>query len=82
MPTKKAAMQLQGLDIYAHVWPLEGDLVRYDYGSTALAICGKPHAGGWHGAQCMGGSIYFNKAYPPTPEDIVMWDECAKWRRK
>jgi hypothetical protein len=80
-PEKKASVQLQGHDIYAPEWPQEGDLVRYDQGSTALAIRGKPHAGGWYGAQCMGGSTYFNKAYRPSQADIDTWNECAKWRR-
>jgi hypothetical protein len=81
-PAKKENVRLEGHDIYAPKWPQEGDLVRYDHGSTALAICGKPHAGGWHGRQCMGGTTFFNKAHRPTPEDVQMWDDCAKWRRK
>lgn len=62
------------------VWPKKGDLVRYSHGSTALAILGDPHAGGWHGAQCMGGSTYFSDPMRPTIQDMFTWLNCAKWR--
>lgn len=62
--------------------PKPGDLVRYGDGSTALALHGEPHAGGWHGHQCMGGYTFYSKVYPPTQADRLMWAECAvRWRR-
>lgn len=63
-------------------WPREGDLVRYGDGSTALAILCEPHAGGWHGFQCMGGYTFFARVYPPSEADMRMWLECAKWRQE
>lgn len=62
--------------------PKPGDLVRYGDGSTALALHGEPHAGGWHGHQCMGGYTFYSKVYQPTHADRLMWAECAvKWRK-
>jgi len=62
--------------------PVEGELVRYDHGETALALHGKPHAGGWHGKQCMGGSTFYSKVYRPSEGDRQTWVECAvRWRR-
>jgi NTP pyrophosphatase (non-canonical NTP hydrolase) len=61
--------------------PRPGDLVRYGDGSTALALHGDPHAGGWHGDQCMGGYTFYSKVYRPTHDDRLMWVQCAiKWR--
>lgn len=62
--------------------PQPGDLVRYGDGSTALALHGEPHAGGWHGHQCMGGYTFYSKVYQPNHADRLMWAECAvKWRK-
>lgn len=58
-------------------WPKHGDLVRYASGSTALALHGEPHAGGWHGVQCMGGHTFYTKTQKPSAEDRVMWVKCA-----
>ncbi|WP_349998102.1 hypothetical protein [Stenotrophomonas lacuserhaii] len=69
-----------GAGAAAEEWPLEGDLVRYGDGSSALAIRLGPHAGGWHGYQCCGGYIFFTKAYKPTRADMATWLDCAKYR--
>jgi NTP pyrophosphatase (non-canonical NTP hydrolase) len=62
--------------------PRVGDLVRYCDGVTALALHGEPHAGGWHGEQCMGGHTFYSKVYRPTQADRWKWVECAiRWRR-
>ncbi len=62
--------------------PAHGELVRYGNGSTALVLRGDPHAGGWHGTQCMGGTVFFHDGWDrsirkPTPEDRAMWVRCA-----
>lgn len=63
-------------------WPKVGDLVRYAEGVTALALCGEPHAGGWHGTQCMGGGIYFSSPTKPDDKDRTTWARSAvRWRR-
>lgn len=69
-------------------WPKRGDLVRYSGGPTALVRCLDPHAGGWHGNHCMGGSTFFSDApsygfYPlkPSLEDYKTWFDSEKWRR-
>lgn len=62
--------------------PRPGDLVRYGDGSTALALHGAPHAGGWHGQQCMGGYTFYSNVYRPSHADRMMWVECSiKWRK-
>lgn len=62
--------------------PLAGELVRYGDGSTALALHGEPHAGGWHGAQCMGGHTFYTEVHQPTKQDRLTWVECAvRWRQ-
>lgn len=62
--------------------PRLGDLVRYGDGSTALALHGEPHAGGWHGTQCMGGYTFYTRVYPPTEQDRKQWVESAvRWRK-
>ncbi|CCP15836.1 hypothetical protein SMRA8_1770 [Stenotrophomonas maltophilia RA8] len=66
--------------VSAEEWPREGDLVRYDAGSSALAIRLEPHAGGWHGYQCCGGYTFFTKAYRPSRADMDTWLDCAKYR--
>jgi hypothetical protein len=60
-----------------------GLVVRYDHGVTALAKLTAPHAGGWHGAQCMGGSTYIStrQIREATDLDQEIWNECAKWRK-
>lgn len=64
-------------------WPLPGDLVRYDSGSSALALHGEPHAGGWHGIQCMGGHTFYLRTERPTDVDRETWARCAvQYRRK
>lgn len=64
-------------------WPRLGDLVRYGDGSTALALHGAPHAGGWHGVQCMGGHTFYTSVYRPTNEDREKWADCAvRYRNK
>ena len=65
------------------IWePRKGQLVRYADGVTALALHGDPHAGGWHGTQCMGGSTFYSQTYAPTEQDRKTWVECAiKWRK-
>ena len=61
--------------------PRVGELVRYGDGSTALALHGEPHAGGWHGKQCMGGHTFYTRVYPPTEQDRRQWVENAvRWR--
>lgn len=63
--------------------PKLGELVRYGDGSTALALHGEPHAGGWHGLQCMGGHTFYSKVYQPTRQDRLQWVECAiRWRHQ
>lgn len=63
-------------------WPKAGDLVRYAEGVTALALCGEPHAGGWHGTQCMGGGIYFSSPTKPDDKDRTTWARSAvRWRK-
>jgi hypothetical protein len=64
-----------------------GDLVRYGYGSTALAVLHSPHAGGWHAYQCMGGITFVHDAgwgehrlIEPSEQDRQTWNDCAKWR--
>ncbi len=62
--------------------PRQGDLVRYASGQTALVLHGTPHAGGWHGTQCMGGSIFYTSAREPSQKDRETWVECAvSWRK-
>lgn len=64
-------------------WPAPGDLVRYRGGSSALALHGEPHAGGWHGLQCMGGYTFYTHVARPSAEDRLTWAECAvKYRHK
>lgn len=62
----------------------QGELVRYGDGSTALARLLSPHAGGWHGQQCMGGITYINTTsrhvVHASEEDKKKWAECAHWR--
>lgn len=61
--------------------PRPGNLIRYDDGSTALALHGEPHAGGWHGIQCMGGSTFYSTALEPSIDDRHTWVQCAlRWR--
>ncbi|WP_338508675.1 MazG-like family protein [Pseudomonas poae] len=56
--------------------PKIGDIVRYGSGSTALAQLTAPHAGGWHGSQCMGGSTYVSGTlYEPDSEDLATWQD-------
>jgi hypothetical protein len=62
--------------------PQIGDLVRYGFGSTALALLDSPHAGGFHGRQCMGGFVFVSKPARVTAEDRRMWITCAKWRNQ
>jgi hypothetical protein len=57
--------------------PVRGCLVRYDDGVTALALLGEPHAGGWHGEQCMGGHRFFTNVYEPSAQDRETWARCA-----
>lgn len=60
-----------------------GDIVRYGGGSTALARLSAPHAGGWHGSQCMGGSTFIGGSmYHATEEDLKKWGECAHYRKE
>jgi len=62
-------------------WPASGDLVRYGDGSTALAVLTSPHAGGWHGKQCMGGSTFVSRRlHRPSRKDMETWLECDKYR--
>lgn len=64
-------------------WPMPGDLVRYKDGVTALALHGDPHAGGWHGLQCMGGYTFYSNVYPPSEADRQTWVDCAvRYRHK
>ncbi|WP_153135140.1 dATP/dGTP pyrophosphohydrolase domain-containing protein [Paraburkholderia agricolaris] len=65
----------------ADTWPMAGDIVRYENGSTALARLISPHAGGWHGYQCMRATTFLSKCYRPSAKGLRMWDECAKWRK-
>lgn len=58
-----------------------GMLVRYGNGETALARLTRPHAGGWHGKQCMGGVIFMSEFYAPSEEDFKTWQRCDKWRK-
>jgi NTP pyrophosphatase (non-canonical NTP hydrolase) len=59
-----------------------GLLVRYGSGSTALMRLHKPHAGGWHGDQCMGGTTFSSGPfYSLGDDDRSMWDACARWRK-
>jgi hypothetical protein len=61
----------------------EGLLVRYDHGCTALVQLSSPHAGGWHGRQCMGGITFVHgNLREATPLDREIWNECAKWRKE
>ena len=61
----------------------EGDIVRYSGGCTALVKLSGPHAGGWHGAHCMGGSYYVTEEGIQglaDEEDMRMWKKCAWYR--
>lgn len=59
-----------------------GDIVRYGDGITALARLHAPHAGGWHGDQCMGGSTFIGgRMYHATAEDFEIWNAQAQWRK-
>lgn len=67
-----------------------GDLVRYGEGRTALMMVtgvSKDHGGAgidyYHGEQCMGGVIsqYMERLVAATHTDLVIWRECAKYRR-
>lgn len=58
-----------------------GMLVRYGKGETALAVLTQPHAGGWHGKQCMGGVTFMTEFYTPSLTDRQTWVRCEKWRR-
>jgi hypothetical protein len=59
-----------------------GMLVRYDMGSTALVELTSPHAGGWHGKQCMGGGTFVSgRLYEATDLDREIWAECSPWRK-
>jgi len=61
----------------------KGDIVRYSGGSTALVKLSGPHAGGWHGDHCMGGSYYVSQDRIQglaDEEDLRMWKKCA-WHR-
>lgn len=56
--------------------PKIGDIVRYGGGSTALAQLTGPHAGGWHGDQCMGGGTFISEPfYEPDSEDLAVWND-------
>jgi len=56
--------------------PKVGDIVRYGGGSTALAKLIGRHAGGWHGAQCMGGSTFISEPfYEADCEDLAIWND-------
>ena len=62
-----------------------GMLVRYGSGETALMMIESPHAGGWHGHQCMGGHTFvcdkpFSQLTMATAIDWKIWNRCAKWR--
>ncbi|QBJ04484.1 hypothetical protein HOV23_gp089 [Pseudomonas phage Lana] len=62
---------------------MSGDIVRYGDGSTALAKLHEPHAGGWHGDQCMGGTTYIGIERIQRladEDDLRKWDKCAWWR--
>lgn len=65
-----------------------GDIVRYDCGTTALVRLNSIHAGGWHGTQCMGGTIFVHDnghsriMKLADENDLLKWQECAKWRRE
>ena len=62
--------------------PKRGELIRYRGGPAALALHGEPHAGGWHGVQCMGGHTFYSDVYEPTQEDRETWVQCAvRWRK-
>lgn len=56
--------------------PKAGDIVRYGGGITALARLSGPHAGGWHGEQCMGGGTFISEPfYEPDADDMAIWNE-------
>lgn len=60
---------------------IAGKIVRYDSGSTALMRLISVHAGGWHGAQCMGGTVFAHGPFHElTEEDEAQWRDCARWR--
>lgn len=60
----------------------EGTVVRYEGGSTALAMIRAPHAGGYHALQCMGGLTFVvhYKCIEPSYEDLLMWIKHEKSR--
>lgn len=66
-----------------------GDLVRYGPGSTALVKLTSPHAGGWHGQHCLGGTTFVydhgwgtSGIFVPTAEDYKTWYEKEEWRNR
>lgn len=67
-------MRLFGTDL------IKGMLVRYGTGETALAQLRSPHAGGWHGQQCMGGIVFIDEFHTPSQQDLSTWERCANWR--
>lgn len=65
----------------ARLYP--GKIVRYDSGETALMLLSRPHAGGWHGTQCMGGTTFAGgRFYEPTEKDFQVWRDCRPWRTR
>jgi hypothetical protein len=81
-----AAVKRQVHRLETHVKRLDGfragDIVRYGSGSTALMRLRAPHAGGWHGDQCMGGYTFagVEALSPASKEDLETWEKSAKWR--
>ena len=82
------ADEVQGLaleEVETPQWKA-GDLCRYGSGSTALVKLLSPHipAHGWHGTQCMGGTIFISTEdlIPASRDDRLTWVDCAMRRRK
>lgn len=59
-------------------------LWRYASGETALVEITSTHVKGYHGAQCMGGSIYVthDNIKPASLEDYKTWFDNAHWRKR
>lgn len=66
----------------------EGDIVRYDEGSTALMkithISIKNGGARYYGTQCMGGNVgaYSYDVTHASELDLKEWKECSSWRQE
>lgn len=60
-----------------------GQIVRYDFGPTALMLVDAQAGNGrYYGKHCMGGThgALANRMCPASPKDLATWKSCAHWR--